>query len=126
MKFFFSDMGSCYRPATPRVEKPAVGGGGNQLQPGPCSSKRKKHSHWRPGLSAIAEDGGVVSAKEIEKKVESGKKSPSKSGSSTAKDHRHSPRYNNDAVADAYDHYYSRKKSIPLFIPAFSPTPYPF
>ncbi|KAI9177289.1 hypothetical protein LWI28_019942 [Acer negundo] len=129
---FFSDLGSCYRPALPPPEEPAVDGGGVHVRPMPCSStKPKKQSrNWRPALLAISEDGAVVSVNESVKRVESIKKSPpskSTGGSSAAaaaKDRRRGSRYNNHA--DVYDQYYSRKKSMPMFIPAFSPTPYMF
>ncbi|KAK2650697.1 hypothetical protein Ddye_018186 [Dipteronia dyeriana] len=136
---FFSDLGACYRPALPPAvavavaEEPAVDGGGVHVRPMPCSStKPKKQSrNWRPALLAISEDGAVVSANESVKRVESIKKSPpskstgrSSSAAAAAKDRRRGSRYNNGA--DVYDQYYSRKKSIPMFIPAFSPTPYMF
>ncbi|KAK3184297.1 hypothetical protein Dsin_031583 [Dipteronia sinensis] len=133
---FFSDLGSCYRPALPQQpppppEEPAVDGGGVYVRPMPCSStKPKKQSrNWRPALLAISEDGAVVSGNESVNRVESVKKSPPSkstggSSSSAAKDRRRGSRYNNNA--DVYDQYYSRKKSMPMFIPAFSPTPYMF
>ncbi|XP_031254566.1 uncharacterized protein LOC116112580 [Pistacia vera] len=132
MKFFFSNLGSCYRPSglppadasATTTTRMALGGAGDAHLHGPYNSKRIKKAtsrssapHWRPALSVISEDGVVTVFETDERKAQSEKKLSSKS-KSAAKTRCFRSK-------DAYE-YDSRKSSMPMILPAFSPTPFMF
>ncbi|KAI3714122.1 hypothetical protein L1987_72712 [Smallanthus sonchifolius] len=112
MKFFFPELGPCFggtviTPDTETVSAVVT-----------TTRRRVSHDnstkHWRPELSAIAEDGGVCQRSHQSVSVVRSEKKPLNKSKSAGKTRSHS-----------YGGNY-RKFSQAMAIPAFSPMPFVF
>ncbi|OMO60218.1 hypothetical protein CCACVL1_24322 [Corchorus capsularis] len=136
----FPDLGSCCRPisAAPsrqREEEEAISHYLASLRSSSSSSTRRHakrmkrlgaagsggSQHWKPGLQAIREEGVGLDS-DGNKIMNSQRK---------ASPHNSKERYNNTSNIRRVSHldenyYYSRSNSSPMFLPAFSPTPFMF
>ncbi|KAI3780783.1 hypothetical protein L2E82_10774 [Cichorium intybus] len=112
MKFFFPELGSCFG-GTPAAETIAA------EVPNRRRHMRQGNStkHWRPALTAIAEDGVVR-----ELRRQSGQ---STAGFRSEKKPLIKSKLAGKTRSDSYDSDY-RKSDHPMAIPAFSPTPFVF
>ncbi|OMO99918.1 hypothetical protein COLO4_13028 [Corchorus olitorius] len=131
----FPDLGSCCRPisAAPSRQREEDEAMIHYLASLHSSSSTRRHAkrmrrlgaagsggsqNWKPGLQAIREEGGVG--------FDSDGKIMNSRSQSKASPHKSKDRYNIRRVSQLDDIYYSRSNSSPMFLPAFSPTPFMF
>ncbi|KAL4573023.1 hypothetical protein LXL04_019816 [Taraxacum kok-saghyz] len=112
MKFLFPEIGSCFG-GTPAVETIAADVPSHRRPMRQGNSKK----HWRPALTAIAEDGA---ARELRSQS-----CQSTAGFRSEKKPLIKSKLAGKTRSDSYDSDY-RKLDHPLAIPAFSPTPFLF
>ncbi|KAI7739908.1 hypothetical protein M8C21_029310 [Ambrosia artemisiifolia] len=113
MKFFFTELGFCF--------------GGTVVSPTTeiicadvsATHRRVRHGkftkNWKPQLSAIAEDGGMLNARRQSHELVTSVKKPLNKTRSPGKTRSHS-----------YSSGDYRKYTQTMAIPAFSPTPFVF
>ncbi|XP_062106187.1 uncharacterized protein LOC133817631 [Humulus lupulus] len=121
MKFFnFSELGSCCRAAPPPEETTSVRVTTNSGRHVPSSKRRRCNSaaHWRPALHAISEDQSIIN----QQKIQNQNKSSSKAGPGSGPGPRPIPKVRRGDTSPND----SRRNSVPVIIPAFSPTPFVF
>ncbi|MFS8031282.1 hypothetical protein Hanom_Chr17g01544001 [Helianthus anomalus] len=112
MKFFLPELGFCFggTEITPDTETISAVASTNQ----PRVKRGNTAKHWKPELSAIAEDGGVLNACQQSNQSVSVVKKPLNKVKSAGK-----------TRSQSYVSNY-RKFSHAMAIPAFSPTPFVF
>ncbi|KAK9052025.1 hypothetical protein SSX86_028653 [Deinandra increscens subsp. villosa] len=113
MKFFFPELSFCFggtviTPETETISVVSVSTNRRRLTRGNSTK------NWRPELSAIAEDGGVLNVCQRSRGVVRSEKKPLNKSKSARKTRSHS-------FGGNY-----RKFSHAMAIPAFSPTPFVF